>query len=65
MVTGCIDGNGVDYKGTANISQSGTPCMAWNDRTIRHVLVHRARSAVASLENLKDAYHHSTIPIYH
>ena len=43
-------GNGADYKGTANVSVSGAPCLAWNDGRIRHVLAPQSRSAVARLD---------------
>ena len=48
---GCQVANGVDYKGTANVSKTGQPCLAWNDPRIRHIQVQNARAAVAALDS--------------
>lgn len=48
---GCVIGNGADYQGTANISKTGVPCLAWNDPRIRHVMAKTARAAVANLDS--------------
>lgn len=48
---GCVVGNGADYQGMANVSKSGTPCLAWNDPRIRHVLAKPSRAAVAVLDS--------------
>lgn len=31
---GCINGNGAEYKGFANVSVSGRICLRWNDPTV-------------------------------
>lgn len=52
---GCVFGNGADYQGTANVSQSGTPCLAWSDPRIRHIQAKPSRAAIARSDALRAA----------
>lgn len=53
---GCIVANGADYQGTANVSQTGVPCLNWNDPRIKHVLAKSSREAVANQERRSSGF---------
>lgn len=60
---GCIVGNGADYQGTANISQTGMPCMQWSDPRIQHSQAAVSRAAVARLDHAAARSSNAHLPI--
>lgn len=34
MPTGCVKGNGQDYSGAANVSESSRACLSWDSKNV-------------------------------
>ena len=59
----CVIGKGVDYKGKMNVSETGKPCLHWDDQGIQDFLGKRgwpsvtvAKSAVSDATVLPGIY---------
>jgi len=60
---GCIVGNGADYQGPANVSQTGSLCMHWSDPRIRHSRAEVSRVSVAQLDHSSARLSNPKLPI--